>query len=191
MDFPGLAVSIAKILDRLGIPYAITGGYALAYMGRLRATFDIDTIIELPYAKIDAFVNALRDISDMSYVEKSMVVRAMERHGEFNFIHADSGIKVDFWVQGEDPYAKLKLRRRQARIIEGHKVFFVSPEDLILAKLIWHKESGSEQQLRDAQSVIFMQKKLDWKYLARWSKKQGTATILTKIKAQAKANRNN
>src|SRR3989344_2321862 len=185
MDFEELVVAVAKILDRIKIPYAITGGYALAYMGRLRTTFDIDTIIELPHAKIDPLVTALGKISDVSCIDKSMVIRAVERQGEFNFIHPDSGIKVDFWVQGRDSYAELKLKRRRARSIGGYKVFFVSPEDLILAKLVWHKASGSEQQLRDVQSVILMQKKLNWPHLWKWSKRQGTATLLKKLKAEA------
>jgi len=186
MDFQELVVSIAKILDRLGIPYAITGGYALAYMGRLRTTFDIDTIIELPYAKIDAFVNALREVSGISYVEKNMVIRAVERHSEFNFIHADSGIKVDFWVLNTDLYARTKLERQQARDIEGYPVHFVSPEDLILSKLQWHKAGGSEQQLRDVQSIVLMQEKLDWRYLEKWSKQHSTVRILHEVKEQAK-----
>lgn len=181
MDFEKLVVAIAKILDRLDIPYAITGGYALAYMGRLRTTFDIDTIIELSQVKVDALASALKKISEVSYVDRTMIVRAVERHGEFNFIHADSGIKVDFWVQGTDSYAKLKLARRQGRDIEGDTVYFVSPEDLLLSKLKWHKESGSEQQLRDVQSIILMQKKLDWPYLQKWARRHSTSRILASL----------
>ena len=186
MDFQELVVSIAKILDRLGIPYAITGGYALAYMGRLRTTFDIDTIIELPHAKVDALISALKKISEVSYVGRTMAVRAVERHGEFNFIHADSGIKVDFWVQGADSYAKLKLAIRQGRDIEGYTVYFVSPEDLLLSKLLWYKDSESEQQLRDVQSILFIQRKLDWRYLQKWAKRHSTAKILAGLERQAK-----
>ena len=129
---------------------------------------------------------ALQKISEVAYVDKNMVVRAVERHGEFNFIHADSGIKVDFWVQGQDPYAVSKIERRKARNINGHKVYFVSLEDLILSKLLWYKESGSEQQLRDVQSVVFMQEKLDWRYLWKWSKRQETVRVLRELKAKVK-----
>ncbi len=185
MDLEESAAAVAKILDRLGIVYAVTGGYALAFTGRLRTTFDIDIILELPASRVDALASALQKISEAAYVDKNMILRAVERHGEFNVINPDSGVKIDFWVQGASPYIKEKLKRREMRYINGYKVSFVSPEDLILSKLLWHKVSESEQQFKDVESLVLMQKNLDWPYLWKWSKKQGTARILRELKAQA------
>jgi predicted nucleotidyltransferase len=76
--------------------------------------------------------------------------------------------------------------------ILGYKVYFVSPEDLILVKLKWHKTSSSERQLEDVESVIKIQKKLDWKYLEKWAKIQSTSealqSLLKKLKAGNKSN---
>lgn len=184
MDFEALVVAIARILDKLEIRYAVTGGYAISIWGRPRATFDIDAVIELPESKIGVLASALRKVSAMSYIDENMMVLAVERKGEFNFIHIESGIKVDFWVQPRTEFYESKLRRRISKTIQGQKVYFVSPEDLILSKLLWHKESGSELQLRDVESVFKFQKKLDWRYLRKWAKEHSTLKVLKKLKKQ-------
>lgn len=46
MTFHQLIIKIAKILEKLNIQYAVTGGYAVSVLGRPRATFDIDIVIE-------------------------------------------------------------------------------------------------------------------------------------------------
>jgi len=182
MDFQKLVVEIAKILDKLRIPYAITGGYAVSIWGRLRATFDIDTIVQLPEIKIKILAEALRKISKMTYVDEDMMLRAVERKGEFNFIHIESGIKIDFWVLKDNEFSKTQIERRIPYIISGQRVYFVSPEDLILNKLLWHKETGSELQLGDIKSVLKLQKRLDWEYLRKWAKKYSTIKVLESLK---------
>ncbi len=58
--------------------------------------------------------------------------------------------------------------QRLARIpVEGRPVFFVAPEDLILSKLHWAQESGSELQARDVRDLLDAVKDLDLEYLQR------------------------
>lgn len=85
MDFQKLLVKIAKILNKLHISYIITGGYAVSVWGRPRSTFDIDVVVELPESRINALAKALQGISELSYVDESMMEDAVLRRGEFNF----------------------------------------------------------------------------------------------------------
>lgn len=181
MDILELTITVAKILNSLKIPYAITGGYAVSVWGRVRSTLDIDIIVEIPLTKKGDLVKALLQVSELGYVDDEMVTRAIERKGEFNFIHIESGIKVDFWVIGDDAFSRSKIKRRKAKIIQGHKIYFLSPEDLILSKLLWSKLSESELQLGDVESILRIQKKLDRRYLDKWSKIHYTAEILNKL----------
>lgn len=182
MDFHELISKIAIILDGLHIRYAVTGGYAVSIWGRLRATFDIDVIIELEKSEASALTDALREISRMSFIDKDLLLEAIERKDEFQFIDVESGIKIDFWVLKDDLFSREKMNRRIARSIEGKMVYFLSPEDLILSKLLWSKESESEQQLGDVASIIRIQRgKLDWKYLKKWAKEHSTLTILEQL----------
>jgi len=180
MDFQKLTVKIAEILDDLKIPYAITGGYAVSVWGHPRSTIDIDIVVELFETKIPNLAAALKSLSTFGYVDIQQMQDALRRKSEFNFIH-ESGIKVDFWIKSGEPFAKQELKRRRAKIIGGKKVYFVSPEDLILSKLIWHKKSGSDYQLKDAESIIKRQKKLDWKYIKKWAAIQSTVDILNRL----------
>lgn len=47
MEIEDLLIKIAEILDKLKIPYIITGGMAVSVWGRTRYTADIDIVVEL------------------------------------------------------------------------------------------------------------------------------------------------
>ena len=54
------------------------------------------------------------------------------------------------------------------------EAWFASPEDVILKKLLYFREGGSEKHLRDIAGVIKVQTdKLDREYLAKWIKELG------------------
>jgi hypothetical protein len=61
-------------------------------------------------------------------------------------------------------------------------MWIVSPEDLILAKLDWARDSYSEMQLRDVQNIISTLNNLDWDYINKWKKKLGLTIIFNKLK---------
>lgn len=176
-----LLKKIADILGKLEIPYAVTGGIAVTVWGRPRFTADIDIIVELASQKLDQLAEKLLSIDKAVYVDQVMMQRALERRGEFNFIHPASGLKVDLWILKNDPFSQEQIARAVRKKIANVSVIFVSPEDLILSKLLWYKESESDRQLEDVASVLRRQKKLDWEYLRKWAKQQSTLKILNDL----------
>lgn len=176
-----LLVKVANILHKLNIPYVVTGGMAIFVWGRPRFTADIDIVIELKPDHINVFAEALEALGEAGYVDIFMMQRALLRHSEFNFIDGVSGIKVDFFIAGKTSFDEAKFKNRKQEKVLGKVVYFISPEDLILSKLIWQKESGSELHLRDVESVLKMQEKLDWNYLKKWSKIHSTLKILESL----------
>ena len=178
-----LLINIVKILNRLKIPYLITGGIAVLLWGRPRFTADIDIIVELKQKDIDNLEKALLSLGKMSYVDKNAMREALSVQGEFNFIDGNTGVKIDFWILKEsDPFDASRLKRRTVKKILGEKIYFTSPEDLILIKLKWHKMSESNRQLEDVESILKISgEKLDIKYLKHWAKKLGVLKILNKI----------
>ena len=177
-----LLAEMGAILEKLKIDYAVTGGMAIYVWGRPRFTSDIDIIIERAPTQADALVAVLKLLYKAGYVERDAVERAMRRNGEFNFIDGRTGVKVDFWVLDKSGFSKAQLSRRVKRVVRKQKVYFVSAEDLILSKLLWHRESESSKQLQDVESIVKIQKKLDWKYLRKWAKIQSTFEILNSLK---------
>ena len=172
-----LLEKVVGVLEKSEIPYAVTGGVAVVAWGRPRFTIDIDIVIEISLSQSEDFLKSLRKIDKQIYVSETAVSHAVIRKGEFNLIHPH-GLKVDFWILEDNAYASLRMKRRRFRKVWGRTVAFVSPEDLILSKLTWYKKSGSTRQLEDIESVIAIQKKLDWKYIKRWAKIQSTEKYL-------------
>jgi hypothetical protein len=175
-----LLAEIVKILGGLKIPYAITGGFAVSVWGRPRSTNDIDIIVEMTEKNIKPLVNKITFLKKDIYADEDMVRDALEQKSEFNFIDPDMGVKVDFFVLADNVYNKLKIKRAILQDVFGVvKAYFVSPEDLILSKLLWSKESSSWKQREDVKTVLNNSKlKLDFKYINKWSEKQGTVEIL-------------
>lgn len=164
-----LLIEIVKILDSLKIKYFITGGFAVSVWGRPRATFDIDIVVKIAEHQADKLANAWKNISKAGYADKDMVKAAIRNKGEFNFIDPDSGLKVDFWTEKESKNNPPEFENKKSKKINGQKVFFVSPEDLILSKLRWYKLSSSERHINDIKSVFKISgNKLDKKYLNYW-----------------------
>ena len=50
---------------------------------------------------------------------------------------------------------------------------------MILSKLVWARDSGSEMQLRDVRTLI--DESVDWPYLKDWAEKLGVAAKLDEV----------
>lgn len=181
MEFSELVGKIAAILSVLKIRYCITGGYAVSVWGRPRSTFDIDLIIQLEAEKTEPFIRQIRNLSKAGYLDKAAVRDAVSRGAEFNYIHADSGVKIDFWViKKGDKMGEQEFKRRVVKKIDNQKIYFISPEDLILSKLRWFQKSQSSRHIEDIESVLKFSN-IDWKYLKRQADAQFTSDVLDKF----------
>lgn len=176
MEIEDLLVKITKILDELEIPYIITGGMAVSVWGRPRFTADVDIVVELFPKNVNLLAEKLLKVDKDIYVSKEAMLNALENQGEFNFIDPNSRLKVDFWIV-KDEFNKQEIKRAIPRKIDGQKINFVSPEDLILSKLLWHQISQSTRQLEDIESVLRISK-VDLTYIKKWAVKQKTVETL-------------
>lgn len=181
MEQEKLLVRLASILEKLKIPYFITGGMAVVVWGRPRFTADIDLVIQLAAQKLEPLAAALYKIAKDIYFDKQMMREALIRCGEFNVIDPASGLKIDFWILKNELFDKIRLKRRVAKKIGKQVIYFTSPEDLILSKLLWYKESQSTRHLEDVESVLKISK-VDLKYVKKWAVMQNTIKFLEKIK---------
>lgn len=179
MEFEKTLKKVVKVLQKLKIPYLVTGGVAVVVWGRPRFTADIDIVIALKREKVNQFVQTL--IKE-GYIDEDAVNEALKYESEFNFIDQDTGIKVDFWILKNNGFDRSRLKRRVAKKILNQKVYFTSPEDLILMKLLWYQQSGSTRQLEDIQSIMeILKNRLDLTYLRKWAKKLDTLELLEEM----------
>ena len=109
---------------------------------------------------------------------------AISRGSLFNVIHRDAIVKVDFVILKETAYRLEEFGRRRLVEVDGHPLWVVAPEDLILSKLVWASESHSELQLRDVRSVLrFQQATLDRAYLDQWAARLSVDTLLREVES--------
>ena len=84
---------------------------------------------------------------------------------------------MDFVIKKDNEFARLEIQRAIKKDFHGQKVYFISPEDLILIKLLWYKNSGSTRHWEDAESILKITE-VDLKYIKDWANSQSTLAIL-------------
>lgn len=171
---------VSSRLDAAGIGYMVTGSIAAGHYGQPRMTRDIDVVVDLRERNMARFCEVLG--SDFM-ANADGIQSAIARQSMFNVIHEDAVIKVDFVVRKDDAYRIEEFGRRRQVRVDDHQLWMVAPEDLVLSKLLWAKDTGSELQLRDVRSIIRLQQEaLDWPYLERWARALGVANLLREVR---------
>ena len=170
---------IASKLDSAGIPYMMTGSMAMAIYAVPRMTRDIDFVIECGPEDSDRIAKLFE--ADC-YVDRESIREAASNRSMFNIVHNEWIIKADFIVRKGHEYRRLEFDRRKQLDIQGTSISVVAPEDLILSKLHWAKESDSELQMRDARAIVEGVADLDWPYLETWAAALGVADLLDRVK---------
>lgn len=171
-------------LKEARIPYMISGSLGSSFHGEPRASNDIDLVIYSKEKQLSIFVKSL---GNDYYVNQEAVNIAMLKHTMFNIIDYKTGWKADIIIRKSRPFSVEEFNRRIEGIIVGVQVFVVSPEDSILSKLEWAKESESELQIHDAQGIAVVQwDNLDKEYLYKWSQELNIKDLLDNILKNAK-----
>lgn len=76
---------------------------------------------------------------------------------------------------------RMEFSRKKKVAVDEQVLYVVAPEDLILSKLDWAKESRSEVQLTDVPNLLQSVKGMDRRYLARWAKHLGIETLYREV----------
>ena len=158
---------VAQRLSEQGIAYMLTGSIAMNLYAIPRMTRDIDIVVELEPKDVDRVYTLFKN--DF-YIDGAMIKEAISSQGLFNIIHNEFLVKVDFIVRKDTEYRHLEFSRRRNVFIQDSSISVVAPEDLIISKLIWAKESRSQVQMEDVRNILKAVKDLDKRYLNHWIK---------------------
>lgn len=158
---------VVRRLERAGLPYMVTGSMAVNYYGQPRMTRDIDIVLQVDLREAETVYGLF---AGDFYVDRGAILEAVTRGSMFNIIHNTYVVKVDFIVRKGEPYRIEEFKRRRVVMIDDVEVAMVAPEDLVLSKLAWAKESRSEMHLGDVVSVLKSGMQLDYAYLEHWAK---------------------
>jgi predicted nucleotidyltransferase len=168
-------------LQRLGISHAIVGSFASGAWGESRFTQDIDIVVDLDSQQAAELCKAFP--SEEFYVSESAALEAVQHQTQFNVIHPSSGNKIDFMIAGDTPWAVAQLQRsRRVRLFPDVDAQFAAPEDVILGKLIYYREGGSEKHLRDIAGILKISPDdVDREYVSRFATQLGVADLWQQV----------
>lgn len=151
----------------------LTGSVAMSYYAQPRMTRDIDIVVALHPTHAEGMS---RLFGAGYYISQEAVNDAIRRGSMFNIIHLESVIKVDMIVLGKTPFDDSEFGRRLNVTLGDFETTIISREDLVLAKLLWAKDSGSELQLRDVRNLLMGA--CDKTYLQWWAAELGVKDVL-------------
>jgi hypothetical protein len=182
----GLLKVTAEALDRLHIPFMISGSHASSLQGEPRMTHDIDVVVDVSGDQVDALLAEFP--SPAYYASREAVDQAVAMRGMFNVIDLRAGDKIDFWMLTDDAFDRSRFGRRQRIDLDGVSVAMSSPEDTIIMKLRWGRDAGgSERHFRDALRVYEIQHAiLDFGYLDHWIRVLGLTKDWSRLAVGAK-----
>jgi hypothetical protein len=98
------------------------------------------------------------------------------RHGHFNVIHIASALKVDMYPAGRDPLNAWGLANRRELHVGGRSVWTAPPEYVILLKMEYWRDRGSEKHLRDIRAMLrILGSEIDREMIAAQAIERGVA----------------
>lgn len=163
----------AAAFDRLQIRYFVTGSVAAILYGEPRFTNDVDIVVDLPFGRIHDLCAAFPEPD--FYVSEESARRAVAKSGQFNVIHPAGGLKLDLMVAERSAFNTSRFARaKELGAIEGARVYFASPEDIVLKKLDYYREGHSEKHLRDIAGIFRVSgDQLDLEFIGSWVERLG------------------
>lgn len=187
-DPVAVGLLVARLFERLEIPYLIGGSVASTLYGEVRMTLDVDFAVHLGEAGARALIDGF---GDDFYLSEESVLRAVRAGTAFNAIHRPSMVKVDVYVRPAEGLFASEIERARPVVLrrgEGGTARVATPEDTVLQKLRWHAAAGgaSSQQWRDVLGILkVMGRDLDRVYMDEWAGQLGLDDALARAFEQA------
>lgn len=166
-DLSQVLRNVVAVFDRLGLPYAVMGGIAVRSYAIPRPTYDVDFTLAVQREQLGELFAA---VEELGYTVPQNYLNGWVDHVaemplvKFRMYLQDNGVDIDVFL-AETPFQQELMRRRKLRETGDGNVWFVSPEDLILLKLV----ANRARDTADVLDVLFTQGQLDEDYLKHWA----------------------
>lgn len=171
---PDLIVALHEFVEMFearGYRYAIMGGLAARVLGIPRPTYDVDFTLavsrDLLPELFDAAENAGYHVP-VAYRSGWVDTVAGMPIVKLGMQLGSQGIDIDVFI-AESTFQQSIVARRSEHDIGGKPVWLVSPEDLIVLKVL----ANRDRDRGDVQDVLFMQGELDREYMRHWAERLG------------------
>jgi hypothetical protein len=179
----GVFHDFVELFERLNVPYAVMGGLAVRAHGIPRPTYDVDLTILVDRGQLSGVIDEIRGLGydvpeqyDKGWVDK---VSGLPFIKAATFIEGRS-LVADIFL-AETDFLRSLISRRIRDTVNGFEAWLVTPEDLILLKLI----SNRPRDIADIADVLTMQLSLDDQYLRHWADVLGVRDKLDDLLAES------
>jgi hypothetical protein len=163
---------VIPVLDKAQVPYMLTGSVASSVHGMPRSTQDLDIVIAASEKQLQQIISEFQALD--FYANEMQAATALVNGSQFNVMDNITGWKVDFIFAEETEYGRTALARRESIPVTGMAVHFARAEDVVIAKLRWAKQGGSERQIEDAAGIVKVRgDDLDIAYIEHWVRSLG------------------
>lgn len=183
-----IALEVAEILDRLGVPWYVGGSVASSLYGMPRLTQDVDIVASLRPEHAEALCEAL---GARFYVDLDTAREEIRRRRTFNAIHQELLYKVDLYVQRADRMSREQMEQRtQYALGDGRHLWVARAEHIVVHKLLWYRTGGevSDRQWSDVVNVLFVRRaRLDEGVMREWAAEVGVGDLLERALTEAAA----
>ena len=155
MALPKTVALIADRLNSTGAIWMATGSIAAMTYGEYRTTNDIDVILTLAPFEV-AKIAAAFPLEEFYCppLDVLSAEAARTERGHFNLLHHDTGFKADIYIAAPDGWTRWALAHRQEISLGNSIVWLAPPEYVIVHKLEFFREGGSEKHLRDIRGML-------------------------------------
>ncbi len=155
----------------------VTGGLAAIIYGEPRLTNDVDIVLQLSVGDAGRLAKVFPP--SRYYLPPPETIReeaARSAHGHFNILDLETSLRADIYCLGDDPLGAWGMSRRRELPI-GDETMWVAPiEYVILLKLRYSRESGSDRHLNDIRAMCRISGELiDRGALDGWIERLGLA----------------
>lgn len=168
---------LVAVLERLGVPYMVVGSLASAAYGEPRMTQDVDVLVDLKTTHVAGLCQAFA--TDEFFLSEQAALEAIRHKGQFNIIHSTSGNKIDVLAVPAGAWGRTEMaRRRKMYILPNLEGYCARPEDVILGKMGYYRDGGSEKHLRDITGILKVSgPQIDRDYVSHWAEQMGLTDI--------------
>ena len=176
-----LLEKVVAVLERLQIRYLVTGSVASMAYGEPRLTNDIDVVAAVTEQHVAPLLAAFPP--EEFYVSEEGIRKALAYQTQFSIIHPASWLKVDVIIRKDVPFDESRFKRgRRIHPAKSYGAEFASPEDVIIKKMEYYREGGSEKHVRDITGILKVSAgEIDQEYIVKWAQRLGLEPIWTAI----------
>ena len=186
MPEPDLFQIFVNRLNGISIRYMVTGAVASIMYGEPRLTHDTDLVIELQKEDAEKIVEVF-PLGEFYCPPSEIIKLEIGRpfHGHFNLIHHESGFKADVYLSGRDDLHCWAMSQRKRIDMGDYYIWFAPPEYVIVRKLQYFREGGSEKHLKDIDGMIALSSdKIDFSMLNEKVQAYGLRQEWEKVKKE-------